>query len=131
MPRRRRGARAVAIEAEAERGLLMRILLHSPKDMVAGVLAFAAVSAIIANALFLQTGPPSGADVRLGRRDAAGGVDRRQSVAASAPGRRRRSCLRIQARRTELRTEVAEPRPSIEAQSLPSRKRPSPKPPIR
>jgi Putative peptidoglycan binding domain len=55
MPRRR-GARAVAVEAEAERGLAMRILLHSPKDLVAGVLAFAAVSAIIANALFLQAG---------------------------------------------------------------------------
>ena len=54
--RRRRGARAVAVEAEAERGLAMRILLHSPKDLVAGVLAFAAVSAIIANALFLQAG---------------------------------------------------------------------------
>ena len=53
---RRRGARAVAVEAEAGRGLAMRILLHSPKDMVAGALAFAAVSAIIANALFLQTG---------------------------------------------------------------------------
>ena len=39
-----------------ERGLVMRILLHSPKDMIAGVLAFAAVSAIIANALFLQAG---------------------------------------------------------------------------
>jgi hypothetical protein len=34
----------------------MRILLHSPKDTVAGLLAFAAVSAILANALFLQTG---------------------------------------------------------------------------
>src|ERR1700679_3595122 len=56
MPRRRRGARAVAVEAEAERGLAMRILLHSPKDLVAGVLAFAAASAIIANALFLQAG---------------------------------------------------------------------------
>lgn len=44
------------MEAEAERGLAMRILLHSPKDMVAGLLAFAAVSAIIANALFLQAG---------------------------------------------------------------------------
>jgi len=55
MPRRR-GARAVAVEADAERGLAMRILLHSPKDMVAGVLAFAAASAIIANALFLQAG---------------------------------------------------------------------------
>ena len=53
-PRRRRGA--VAAEAQAERGLAMRILLHSPKDTVAGALAFAAVSAIIANALFLQTG---------------------------------------------------------------------------
>jgi hypothetical protein len=55
MPRRR-GARAAAAEAGAERGLAMRMLLHSPKDMVAGALAFAAVSAIIANALFLQTG---------------------------------------------------------------------------
>jgi hypothetical protein len=56
MPRRRRGAKATAVDADAERGLVMRILLHSPKDMVAGALAFAAVSAIIANALFLQAG---------------------------------------------------------------------------
>src|SRR5712671_3223475 len=56
MPRRRRGAKAVAVEAYTERGLVMRILLHSPKDMIAGVLAFAAVSAIVANALFLQAG---------------------------------------------------------------------------
>ncbi|MGZ5876164.1 MAG: peptidoglycan-binding domain-containing protein [Bradyrhizobium sp.] len=54
MPRRRRGARTAAVEAE--RGLALRILLHSPKDTVAGLLAFAAVSAILANALFLQTG---------------------------------------------------------------------------
>jgi hypothetical protein len=55
MPRRRRrGAKAVAVEAE--RGFFMRILLRSPKDVVAGALAFAAVSAIIANALFLQAG---------------------------------------------------------------------------
>ena len=53
-PRRRRGANAVAIEAE--RGFAMRVLLHSPKDMVAGALAFAAVSAIIGNALLLQAG---------------------------------------------------------------------------
>jgi hypothetical protein len=46
----------MAIEADAGRGLAMRILLHSPKDMVAGALAFAAVAAIIANALFLQAG---------------------------------------------------------------------------
>jgi hypothetical protein len=56
MPRRRRGARAVAVEADAERGLAMRILLYSPKDMVAGLLAFAVACAIIANALFLQAG---------------------------------------------------------------------------
>ena len=55
MPRRRR-RRASAVAAGAERGFAMRILLHSPKDMVAGVLAFAAVSAIVANALFLQAG---------------------------------------------------------------------------
>jgi hypothetical protein len=56
MPRRRRRAGAIAIEAEAERGFAMRVLLHSPKDMVAGALAFAAVSAIVANALLLQAG---------------------------------------------------------------------------
>jgi hypothetical protein len=44
-------------DVAAERGLLLRVLLYSPKDMVAGLLAFAATSAIIANALFLQTGP--------------------------------------------------------------------------
>ncbi len=48
--------RRLRSKPEAERGLAMRILLHSPKDMVAGVLAFAAVSAIVANALFLQAG---------------------------------------------------------------------------
>lgn len=34
----------------------MRALLHSPKDTLAALVAFAAVSAIIGNALFLQTG---------------------------------------------------------------------------
>jgi hypothetical protein len=34
----------------------MRILLHSPKDMLAGALAFAAIGAILTNALFLQAG---------------------------------------------------------------------------
>jgi cell division septation protein DedD len=43
-------------EAEQERGFVMRILLHSPKDMIAGALALAAAGAIIANALFLQAG---------------------------------------------------------------------------
>ncbi len=49
-------ARAVAIDEPAERGLLMRMVLHSPKDLLAGLIAFAAVSAIIANAIFLQKG---------------------------------------------------------------------------
>jgi hypothetical protein len=58
MPRRRRrGAAAIEVEAEAERGFVMRQLLRSPKDVAAGALAFAAVGAIIANALFLQAGP--------------------------------------------------------------------------
>ena len=56
MPRRRRRSSAVAVEADAERGFAMRVLLHSPKDVVAGAFAFAAVCAIIANALFLQAG---------------------------------------------------------------------------
>jgi hypothetical protein len=56
-PRRRRGAKAIVVEADAERGLLLRILLHSPKDMVAGAVAVAAIGAIFANALFLQSGP--------------------------------------------------------------------------
>jgi len=57
MPRRRRrGAKAAAIEAEEQRGLMMRIFLHSPKDVLAGLLAAAAICAILANALFLQAG---------------------------------------------------------------------------
>ncbi len=55
MPRRR-GANVAAIEVSGERSLAMRILLHSPKDLIAGALAFAAVSAIIANAMFMQAG---------------------------------------------------------------------------
>jgi Putative peptidoglycan binding domain len=56
MPRRRRSARAAKVEADAERGLAMRIMLHSPKDTIAGAVAFAAVIAVIVNALFYQTG---------------------------------------------------------------------------
>jgi hypothetical protein len=54
MPRRR-GARA-AVDLDAERGLAMRILLHSPKDTAVGALAFTAVAAIFINAVFLQKG---------------------------------------------------------------------------
>ncbi|HEY0330410.1 MAG TPA: peptidoglycan-binding domain-containing protein [Rhodopseudomonas sp.] len=53
LPRR---GRAVAIDAEDERGLAMRLLLHSPKDLVAAMFASAAVIAIITNALFMQAG---------------------------------------------------------------------------
>jgi hypothetical protein len=56
MPRRRRGTKAVAVAADEERGLALRILLHSPKDMLAGALAAAAIGAILTNALFLQAG---------------------------------------------------------------------------
>jgi len=54
--RRRRAANAVAADAETGRGFFLRILLRSPKDAIAGLIAFAAVSAIITNALFLQAG---------------------------------------------------------------------------
>jgi hypothetical protein len=56
MTRRRHGAKAVAIAAEDERGFVLRVLMHSPKDLVAGLLATAAVCAIFTNALFLQAG---------------------------------------------------------------------------
>ncbi|MDA9403121.1 peptidoglycan-binding domain-containing protein [Bradyrhizobium sp. CCBAU 45389] len=53
---RRRGAKAAVIDVETERNLVMRVLLHSPKDTMAGLVAVAAIGAIVANALFLQTG---------------------------------------------------------------------------
>lgn len=56
-PRKRARAAAVKVEVAEERGLLMRALLYSPKDLAAGLLAFAATSAIVVNALYLQSGP--------------------------------------------------------------------------
>ncbi|UFZ06759.1 peptidoglycan-binding protein [Bradyrhizobium ontarionense] len=56
-PRRRRRASAAVVEAADERGWLMRAMLYSPKDLFAGMLACAAGSAIIVNAVFLQSGP--------------------------------------------------------------------------
>ncbi|MDA9434372.1 peptidoglycan-binding domain-containing protein [Bradyrhizobium sp. CCBAU 51627] len=50
------GAKAAVVDIETERNLVMRVLLHSPKDTLAGLVAAAAISAIVANALFLQTG---------------------------------------------------------------------------
>jgi Putative peptidoglycan binding domain len=55
-PRRRRGSREAAFEPDSERGLVMSIFLYSPKDVIAGALALAAIVAIIANALFMQAG---------------------------------------------------------------------------
>jgi hypothetical protein len=56
-PRRRRRAAAAPAKAVDERGWLLRALLYSPKDLFAGLLACAAGSAIIVNAVFLQSGP--------------------------------------------------------------------------
>ncbi len=56
MPRRRRGFKEAAVEPDSERGLVMRIFLYSPKDIIASALALAAVIAIIANALLMQAG---------------------------------------------------------------------------
>nr|WP_249792735.1 peptidoglycan-binding domain-containing protein [Bradyrhizobium sp. BRP22] len=88
MPRRRRrGAQAVAIEAE-ERGLVTRVLLHSPKDTVAGVLAAGAVIAIVTNALFLQAGrhpsPMFGSVVTLPPPAVANPLPRPRPVEAAA-----------------------------------------------
>jgi len=55
-PSRRRKATAAKIDVDEERSLAMRILLHSPKDLFAGALAFAAIGAIVANAMFMQAG---------------------------------------------------------------------------
>ena len=88
MPRRRRrSAKAAAIQAEEERGLVMRMLLHSPKDMIAGVLAAAAISAIVANALFLQAGRHPSPMFGTVTADPGAGTRARQSIAAPASGR--------------------------------------------
>ena len=50
LPRRRK-----APVEQKERGLFMQIVLHSPKDALAGAVAVAAALAIIVNAVFLQT----------------------------------------------------------------------------
>jgi hypothetical protein len=55
-PRRRKRAAAAAVAAEPERGLILRVLLHSPKDTLAATAALAAVVAIVTNAMFLQPG---------------------------------------------------------------------------
>ena len=53
---RRRGSREAAVDADSEHGLLLRLFLYSPKDVIAGALALVAIIAIITNALFMQAG---------------------------------------------------------------------------
>lgn len=53
---RRRGTKAAVVDVKTERNIVLRVLLHSPKDTLAGLVAVAAIGAIVANALFLQTG---------------------------------------------------------------------------
>ena len=55
-PRRKRRAKAAAIVIEPEPNLLVRVLLHSPKDTMACAVALAAMTAIVVNAMFLQPG---------------------------------------------------------------------------
>lgn len=49
---RRAGKGALALVP----GLAMRAVMYSPKDFAAGAVAFAAIGAIVANAIFLQAG---------------------------------------------------------------------------
>ncbi|WP_315833962.1 peptidoglycan-binding domain-containing protein [Bradyrhizobium prioriisuperbiae] len=56
-PRRRgRSKPAEVVDVDVERNLVMRVLLHSPKDTLAGGVALAAVIAIVGNAMFMQAG---------------------------------------------------------------------------
>jgi hypothetical protein len=114
MPRRRRGAKAAAIEAE-ERGFLLRILLHSPKDVIAGVLAAAAVSAIVSNALFLQAGrhpsPMFGAAAPA--QPVANPLPRPRPVEAAT-----RSVEPLAAEQRATETKAVEPRPADAMTSL-------------
>ncbi len=56
MPRRRSRSRRVEVDVDVERNLFMRLLLHSPKDTLAGFVALGAIIAIVANAIFMQAG---------------------------------------------------------------------------
>ena len=131
MPRRRRGARAVAVEAE-ERGFLLRTFLHSPKDMVAGLLAAAAISAIVTNALFLQAGrhpsPMFGATAAAPAQPAANPLPRPRPVEAAtrsieltpADVKARRAQSRTEIRRDQAISSPRQPcRPHLPSPSLP------------
>ena len=89
--RRRRGSKEAAFEQNSERGLVMRIFLYSPKDMIACALALAAIVAIIGNALLMQAGrhpaPIFGAVTTLPAvaSASAGPLPRPRPVEADAP----------------------------------------------
>ena len=55
-PRRRGRSKPVEVDVDVERNLVMRALLHSPKDTLAACVAAAGVIAIVANAMFMQPG---------------------------------------------------------------------------
>ncbi|BBO05004.1 MULTISPECIES: peptidoglycan-binding domain-containing protein [Bradyrhizobium] len=115
---RRRGAKAAVVDVETERNLVMRVLLHSPKDTLAGLVAVAAIGAIVANALFLQTGrhpaPMFGTVINL---------PAPSSVALSNPMPRPRpvgaDTSPLEPRATEFR---AEPKPAERAAEKPPEK---------
>ncbi|MBH5366566.1 peptidoglycan-binding domain-containing protein [Bradyrhizobium glycinis] len=124
---RRRGAKdsakAAVIDVETERNLVMRVLLHSPKDTMAGLVAVAAIAAIVANALFLQTGrhpaPMFGTVINL---------PAPSSVPLSNPMPRPRpvgaDTSPLEPRATEFRVEPkpAEPKPAERAAEKPAEK---------
>ncbi|GMO24313.1 peptidoglycan-binding domain-containing protein [Bradyrhizobium sp. TM233] len=115
---RRRGAKAAVVDVETERNLVIRVLLHSPKDTLAGLVAVAAIGAIVANALFLQTGrhpaPMFGTVINL---------PAPSSVALSNPLPRPRpvgaDTSPLEPRATEFR---AEPKPAERAAEKPPEK---------
>jgi len=120
---RRRGAKAAVVDVETERNLVMRVLLHSPKDTLAGLVAVAAIGAIVTNALFLQTGrhpaPMFGTVINL---------PAPSSVALSNPLPRPRpvgaDTSPLEPRATEFRAEPkpAEPKPVERAAEKPPEK---------
>jgi hypothetical protein len=97
---RRRGSREAAFEQDSERGLVMRIFLYSPKDMIACALALAVIVAIIGNALLMQAGrhpaPIFGAVTTLPAVASvpAGPLPRPRPVEADAPPEARPADLR-------------------------------------
>ena len=98
--------------------VVLRVLLHSPKDTLAGLVAIAAIGAIVANALFLQTGrhpaPMFGTVINL---------PAPSSLALSSPLPRPRpvgaDTSPLEPRATEFR---AEPKPAERAAEKPPEK---------